>query len=390
MVGAQLSATINAIIYPPTQDYKYLMQRPQHLMKAFASAGITVFYLNPVSSLLNDPGLLHPNLYVLNRPHLDLNLAKSSSVFYFSFPPHVYQCQHYPHSLVVFDSIDAPVEAFKAWSYGYVEALSRADLVVASSERLLAESRKYNENVILVPNGCDFELFNPAAERNLIVPPEVRDITAPIIGYYGSISSWFDVELIEQVADTFSHCQVVIIGPGSDKLNRSGRHNILSLGYKPYLDLPHYAQLFDVALIPFRVSPLTEAVNPVKMWEYLAAGLPVVSSALPEVRGITEVYCSESKADFIDNIAKALYEDTEGMKRERIELARKNTWMTRAEAILGAIQITANRKLTMNTHLSKPSGYPDYTAGNGRFRSMTVKNVVINQGGRDRVLKYRN
>ncbi|MGE5422110.1 MAG: glycosyltransferase, partial [Ignavibacteriales bacterium] len=244
--------------------------------------------------------------------------------------------------------------------------------------------------VILVPNGCDFELFNTAAERKLVVPPEVRDITAPIIGYYGSISSWFDIELIEQVADTFSHCQVVIIGPGSDKVNRSGRHNILSLGYKSYSDLPHYAQLFDVALIPFRVSPLTEAVNPVKMWEYLAAGLPVVSSALPEVRGITEVYCSESKADFMDNIARALYEDTEEMKRERIELARKNTWMARAETILGAIQTRVYRKHTMNTNLSSPSGYPDNNAGNSRFSSMTVKNIVINQGSRDRVLKYQN
>lgn len=381
--------TITSILYPPTQPYGYLMQRPQHLMKAFASMGITVFYINPSSLTTQQPGQVFPNLYVFNHPGV-MSTIKDPSVFYYSYPSHYQHRTCFPDSLVVFDSIDAPVEAFKAWSAGYREALVTSDLIIASSKFLFEEAVRYNDHVVLVPNGCDFELFNVAAQRNLSVPPELIGIRAPIIGYYGSISSWFDVELIELVANTFRNCTVVVIGPGSSKVMIPGCQNILSLGYKSYLELPHYVQCFNVGLIPFRISRLTEAVNPVKMWEYLAAGISVVSTALPEAQGLPEVYYSENQEDFLVNIAKALYQDTQEKKQERIELARKNTWMIRAETILKAIQNRAYLKHTANTQMSLTPVYPAFNAGTQRFRSLRVKNVVIDQRGRDKSLNYHN
>src|SRR3977135_221725 len=115
-------------------------------------------------------------------------------------------------------------------------------------------------------------------------PAEVKGAPGPIIGFWGLIADWVDLQLIRHVADAFSGGKVVLPGNSStDMKPLHGARNIRVLGRKPYAELPRYAKAFDVALMPFKVNELTLAANPLKVREYLAAGLPVVSTAIPEV-----------------------------------------------------------------------------------------------------------
>src|SRR5690606_28162036 len=117
------------------------------------------------------------------------------------------------------------------------------------------------------------------------------------------------------------------------------RPNIHWLGYKAYEELIYYASYFDVGIIPFRQSDMTAAVNPIKMWEYMAMGIPVVTTALPETQKYKEeIYYSLRHQDFINNVRRALKQENWEKCEHRMNLAKENSWMARAEVILKAIQ----------------------------------------------------
>lgn len=316
------------------------MQRPQQLLRALARLGITVYYTVPRQSINRFPSNT-PNLILTAELPWYLKL-KQSVVFYFTYPPHIFLARKYPQALVVFDSIDLPIEEFRGWGTFYREALGGADLVLASSQKLLKQALDVNPNSILIPNGCDFEFFAPAREHLLPPPPELKDLPRPIIGYFGSISSWCDLDLVREVAVGYPSASVVMIGPVVGQPSLPQCKNLHWIGYRPYESIPAYAQMFDVAIIPFRISNMTEAVNPVKMWEYLAAGLPVVSTALPEARDLEGVYWSANDKDFIKNIDKALRDEN---KEARLRLARENTWLSRAMVISNQVEILLPARL---------------------------------------------
>ena len=162
--------------------------------------------------------------------------------------------------------------------------MAKADVVICSSEKLRKDKERMNPNAYLVQHGVDLEHFAKAFDPNTTIADEVKHLPGPIIGFWGLIADWVDLRLIRHVADAFSGGSVVLLGSSTTDLSAlSGARNIHVVGRKPYADLPRYAKAFDVALMPFKVNELTLAANPLKVREYLAAGLPVVSTAIPEV-----------------------------------------------------------------------------------------------------------
>jgi glycosyltransferase involved in cell wall biosynthesis len=162
--------------------------------------------------------------------------------------------------------------------------LAKADVVICSSEKLRADKARVNPNAHLVQHGVDLEHFAKAFDPRTTVPADVKNLPGPVIGFWGLIADWVDLRLVRHVADAFSGGSVVLLGSATADLSPlDGAHNVHVLGRKPYADLPGYAKAFDVALMPFKVNELTLAANPLKVREYLAAGLPVVSTAIPEV-----------------------------------------------------------------------------------------------------------
>lgn len=386
-------ANINCILYPPTLDYYYLVQRPQHLMQSFARLGINCFYLNnpgPQSRVSRGIDNVLPNLYLFNNVNPEAYLKNIRPVVYYTSAAQADMIWRYNPFLVVFDSVDDPSGEFASWLPYYEKAVKTADIVLATSDKLFLRAQKINPFTYLVPNGCDFEHFS---RTDLPIPPDIAGIKRPIIGYIGVVATWVDLELIEKLAEAFPQYNIVMVGPLYNVAQVPRKANIHWLGYKDYKDLPAYAQMFDVGIIPFKRTSMVEAVNPIKMWEYMAVGMPIVSVSIPEAEKYRElIYTADSHESFIHAVVEALKEDSLEKRSRRLLTARNNSWLARAEEIAGIIEarlaekkqaanniaITAEHIAALNEELLKtPFNEPVYLSGgfanlNGAGRKLKV------------------
>ena len=165
------------------------------------------------------------------------------------------------------------------------DLLGKADLVFTSSEQLCRERQLYNPRTYFISHGVDLSHFSRALDSRTLLPTDLQGIAPPIVGFFGLIADWIDLSLIRHLALARPDWSIVLVGKANTDLGLlKGLANVYLLGQKPYETLPSYCKAFDVGIIPFRINELTLKANPLKLREYLAAGLPVVSTDLPEVR----------------------------------------------------------------------------------------------------------
>jgi glycosyltransferase involved in cell wall biosynthesis len=236
------------------------------------------------------------------------------------------------------------VDEFSAFSDAPSRAISEAearlvavsDLVITSAERLFQAKRAMNPRTVLVRHGVDHAHFARALEPELRVPPEIARLPRPIFGFFGLVADWVDLELFEAVAEAFPAGNVVVVGRARTDVRSMGRWpNVHLLGPRPYAELPAIAKGFDVALLPFRINELTLNANPLKVREYLAAGLPVVSTAVPEVEELGQCLIGRGRGDFLEKLREAL--KAPGPRHERSEAVRRESWAARVEEIRGHV-----------------------------------------------------
>ncbi|MDQ4120847.1 MAG: glycosyltransferase [Acidobacteriota bacterium] len=216
------------------------------------------------------------------------------------------------------------------------ELFRKSDLVIVSAEKLLEDKKKFNSNTFLIRHGVDYRHFSEALKDETEIPVEIRDLPRPVIGFHGLLADWVDYELLKKTAEHFKNGSLVLIGKVSVDAQRKIKilddlPNVHLLGRKPYADLPAFCKGFDVALNPFEISELTLAANPLKVREYLAAGLPVVSTAIPEVEVLGNCLIGKSHADFIRQIEIAL--ENPGVSRERSDSVKSESWEARVEEL---------------------------------------------------------
>ena len=158
--------------------------------------------------------------------------------------------------------------------------MQQSDGVTVTSQWLHEWARDKGVATSILRNGCDYAHFSNR-------PSQIYQAaqSRPVIGYFGAIAEWFDVALVEKIAQTFQNCEVLLVGADTVGAGKTlGQWpNVRMLGERPYQELPFYLHSFDVCLLPFQRIPLTLATNPVKVYEYLCAGKEVVCTALPEV-----------------------------------------------------------------------------------------------------------
>jgi glycosyltransferase involved in cell wall biosynthesis len=183
-------------------------------------------------------------------------------------------------------------------------ALALADEVVVCSAAL-AESRGATRPVSVIPNGVDVEHFRQPRPRpsDLPVPPTAV--------YVGSLhDARLDVELVADLADSHPHLSVLLVGP--DSLGGESRHllasmpNVCLLGTRPYADVPAYLQHADVVIVPHRVSPFTESLDPIKAYECLAVSSPTVATPVAGFREYRDVFTVVSREDFVRCVSDTL------------------------------------------------------------------------------------
>ena len=214
------------------------------------------------------------------------------------------------------------------------QLLRQSDLVIVSADRLYRSKVKTNPRTVLIRHGVDFDHFRKALEPETIVPEEIRDLPRPVIGFFGLIADWVDLELMAAVAKRYPNGSMVLLGKSTtDTSVLEQVPNVHLLGRKPYASLPAYCKGFDVALMPFRINELTLNANPLKVREYLAAGLPVVSTAIPEVEVLGLCRIGHDEASFIREVELALQDP--GPSVARSELIRSESWGARVDELRG-------------------------------------------------------
>lgn len=217
-----------------------------------------------------------------------------------------------------------------------------ADAVFSTALGLHERLSAYHESAVLIPNGANFTLFHKAAAPYAPEPPELADIDGPIIGFVGMLQECIDYDLIETILRERPAYTVVFIGkplPGVNIERLQAYPNARFLGLKPQEELPWYMAQFDVCLNTFVKGDLSKDVSPLKFYEYLATGKPIVTTPQPlQVMDYKDViYVAANGEEILRQCDAAVKEDDEALRQKRIEYGLRCSWDSRVaqmEAIL--------------------------------------------------------
>jgi glycosyltransferase involved in cell wall biosynthesis len=370
-----------AFLFFPLVDWHSRMQRPQHLARALADRGHLCIYVNPhlgleygtprlfssearLSTLA--PGIfeLHVHLpaehpidsRLLVRTEAELILKAIGQVVRELPVSDAIQIVNLPSWLdvvtglrercgfpILYDCHDH-LAGFRRLSDNIVKAepelLEACDRAVFSSDRLLkiasANTPGLGAKATIVRNACcpeDFSLLSKAKQAR----GAGTVAYAGTVGYVGSLDHWFDVELVAETARANPTLQFMLTGRVEDARIKSLERwkNVYFTGEVAYSSIPRLLHGCDAAMIPFARTPLTLATNPIKLYEYFCAGLPVVSTRLPEVELYDDlVYIADTSKEFATLVSEAVREGQSARRQRRLAVARTETWGHRANTLV--------------------------------------------------------
>ena len=316
-------------------DWDFRFQRAQQLMTRFAAAGHRVFFVRPQFGTAPWVAARKAeNVYEITIRGDKLELPTNDAVIIVQQPSWWPLIRNAPWP-IVYDCMDLHSGFTTSNAKHDDELLAHADLVTVSSSVLERHARRKSDRVLVVRNACDYEHFartKPASNPR------------PAIGYYGAIAEWFDFELVEALARKRTDWDFLLIGSmyGADVSRLADLPNVTLPGEQAYESLPDWLSRIDACIIPFKRTRLTEATNPVKVYEMLAAGRPVVSVPIPEVAPLAPLVRLASTAEEFEQQIIAALEDHDSETRKAF--AREHTWEKRFELLSGAILQTRARQ----------------------------------------------
>jgi glycosyltransferase involved in cell wall biosynthesis len=286
-------------------------------------------------------------LHVLDLRRVMRQLGMDRPILYIWHPFFADVIGHFDERAIVYHCYDE-YAAFSGSDRARVAAdelrvLHAADVVVAVSDGLHKLKSRENPNTHLVRNAADYDHFATAQHPATPIAPEVKDLPKPMIGCVTRVvPEYFDAELLREIFIRRPDWSLVVVGPecgGGERAEAALRAlkalpNVRLLGRRDFRDLPSYLKAFDVCLIPYVLSENKQLADPLKLYEYLAAGKPVVSKPLALLADVEEVITLAEGADaWVVAIERALRTDSPGQIARRQEIARANTWDARVERI---------------------------------------------------------
>lgn len=312
------------LIFPfviPVHDYKII----RWLNK--------ILITRAVKKVLNQHNAVKP-LFITSAPITDNligRLGESCSIFY------------------CVDDYSHMDRAFKSIPELEKKLVARVDGVFAVSD-FLSQSRKSPKgNTFFAPQGVDTDHFKKSDQ----LANQVKGIKKPVVGFFGLISEWIDLDLIYECVKHYPEFSFVLIGKSARDFSRFFEcKNFTYLGAVDYKELPKYASLFDVGLIPFELNEVTIPANPLKLLEYFSMGIPVVSSNLPEAKKFSDMaFIAKDKTEFIKLLKTAVADNSEEKIQKRISKAKEFSWEAITEKIFDKIlQIESNKMLTQKNN----------------------------------------
>jgi len=262
----------------------------------------------------------------------------------------VWSC--YPLSVDYFDELKPKLKIFDAvdnWAEHPSYALfktkllknyqlidQKADVIFLVANEL-HQLFNHREKVHFFPNAVDLKHYQ---QEYPLINRDIGDIIRPIVGYVGTVQDRFDLELFEFLAKSNPEKSFVIVGPiwyGEIKKKLLNYKNVYLLGRKSYQEIPMYIQQFDLGIIPHKIDNFSKFTNPMKVYEYLACGKPVVTTAMADLEDFTDVIqVANDPLQFNQEINQSLQKD-DGLKEKRLEIVKEHSWLKRVDKMLDLI-----------------------------------------------------
>lgn len=249
--------------------------------------------------------------------------------------------KHIDYSSLVYDCVDRHSAYPGMINKEVVDTMekdlaTKADMVFATAVGLYDTLKEYNSNIELIPNGAAYDIFSKVHAGNLSVPEKLKGISKPIVGFVGMLQDCINYDYIEAIAK--EGINVVLIGrtlPGVNVDFLKEYSNITFIDLVPQKELPNYIATFDVCINPFNEDKLSKDVSPLKFYEYLATGKPIVSTKVPlQVLDFADVtYIANNKDEFVTLCKEAIKEDSEEKTLKRLEYAKACSWNARVKQI---------------------------------------------------------
>jgi glycosyltransferase involved in cell wall biosynthesis len=367
------------IFYFSSIPYNFLKQRPQQLYDNFKlNNEMEFFFIEP------------PNL----NAHLKKRFKKSTStdenILIMPFPPqikimgnlgnNIYQkffsffvSQYFDHfnfkkkvailctpfwepyvskkdfELICYDYLDS----IEVYSYQgdyedikqkHHRLVSKSDLIFTTAKELKKDilSSFPEKEIVTVSNGVDTDFFEK--NRNNVKIKDYKKHGRMVVGYVGALFDWIDIELIFKSAQNLKEFDFVLIGPLSDqnqKYLENEPDNVFFLGEKPYMEVPSYINVFDVAIIPFKKGEISETTDPIKVYEYFSLGKPVVSTYLKQLERFNDgklLRIAKNEEEFVNALKSLIDKDNEKVKLMRKKIAQENSWAKKTNQITTTIK----------------------------------------------------
>lgn len=351
---ASFSETKRTIIMYSMAWDGQLQQRPHHLAKLLAKKNTTVLYID---SHITIPKKIKKNCFVYpNHEIIELLDRKQGEIYYWLFSTTEKKLKELKKLKqsgikIIYDYIDDIHESITKNIHIQIENFNNLDLLdpvilVASAKKLHDQLlvRFPSAKVVIAQNAVDIEHFNIYQLNNNEIPTDMAEVLntgKKIVGYYGAIAPWLDYKLLNKLSANRKDYIFVYIGVdyNGGLKNLIMRDNVIFLGQKQYGELPNYSKMFDCAIIPFENGDIAKSTSPVKLFEYMAMGLPTVCTKdLVECKGYEYVYVSNDEYDFEKNIDIAINNKSDKRIVDLLyKQAQKNTWQKRVDTIFAAI-----------------------------------------------------
>ena len=347
---------ITFIIKSNISYFHHLPQRPIHIANALAKEGYKVIYITKTEGKGDIVfGIKRVNTNIFITDEIDVFLKYFTNAYSMILLDPTLSLSLYnklkKQSTVIYDyldDIDERVTLTDVTPFLKVHnkiLKDKSNIVMASSKFLVSQALKQRSEVHLVENACDTGNFQSEKDISKVTKKmqDVINLQLPIIGFFGALASWVDYQLIEDVAKKNTGYSFVLIGPNYDNtylpLKKKKIPNIHFIGPVPYKKLKHYSAWFDVSIIPFLVEQITHAVSPIKLFEYMAIGKPIVATKTQELERYNSVLLSKNADEFSDH----LYNSIKGNLSKNYFLILQqelscNTWQSRAKKILSFIK----------------------------------------------------
>lgn len=300
----------------------------------------------------NRPGMrsrwLYRHWWRLTWPNVVRTVRRAgfdrADLLYFDSAKFAFWLREIPHRASVLripDHTPAMRSYYKTWGQAERELAGQVDLVVYSAASLadyVASLRP--RQAMYLPNGVNYPHFSRPTQP----PPEYAQLPRPIVVCHGTFSYWFDFPLVQQAAEALPNFSFVLVGP--DKTvppELRLRANVHVLGPRPYEEIPRYLHAADMGIVPFKVAEHYDhvrGINPLRLWEFLAAGLPVVAVRWPELEDLgVPARLVDTPQEFVAALRAAVDQPPD---RDRLrQFAQRNSWDQRVAVLLERLKLTA-------------------------------------------------